>query len=26
MWMPSGLQTISEWSPMGWALDGMQAL
>lgn len=24
--MPSGLQTISEWSPMGWALDGMQAV
>ncbi len=26
MLMPPGLQTISEWSPMGWALDGMQAV
>ena len=24
--MPPGMQTISEWSPMGWALDGMQAV
>jgi ABC-2 type transport system permease protein len=24
--MPAGLQTVSEWSPMGWALDGMQAV
>ena len=24
--MPGGMQTISEWSPMGWALDGMQAV
>jgi len=24
MLMPPGLQKISEWSPMGWALDGMQ--
>ena len=24
--MPAGMQTISEWSPMGWALDGMQAV
>lgn len=24
--MPSALQHISEWSPMGWALDGMQAV
>jgi ABC-2 type transport system permease protein len=24
--MPPSLQTISEWSPMGWALDGMQAV
>lgn len=24
--MPPGLQTVSEWSPMGWALDGMQAV
>ena len=22
--MPAGMQTLSEWSPMGWALDGMQ--
>jgi ABC-2 type transport system permease protein len=22
--MPAGMQTVSEWSPMGWALDGMQ--
>lgn len=26
MLMPSGLQTVSEWSPMGWALDGMQTV
>ena len=26
MLMPSNLQTVSEWSPMGWALDGMQAV
>ncbi len=24
--MPPAMQTISEWSPMGWALDGMQAV
>ena len=24
--MPAGMQTVSEWSPMGWALDGMQAV
>jgi ABC-2 type transport system permease protein len=24
--MPPGLQTISQWSPMGWALDGMQSV
>ena len=24
--MPPGMQVISEWSPMGWALDGMQAV
>lgn len=24
--MPPGLQTVSAWSPMGWALDGMQAV
>ncbi len=24
--MPPSLQTISEWSPMGWALDGMQTV
>ncbi len=24
--MPPGLQTVSEWSPMGWALDGMQSV
>jgi ABC-2 type transport system permease protein len=24
--MPPGLQTLSAWSPMGWALDGMQAV
>jgi len=24
--MPPGMQTVSEWSPMGWALDGMQAV
>ncbi|MBS0447474.1 MAG: ABC transporter permease [Proteobacteria bacterium] len=24
--MPQGMQRISEWSPMGWALDGMQAV
>ncbi len=22
--MPKAMQTLSEWSPMGWALDGMQ--
>lgn len=26
MLMPPGLQTVSEWSPMGWALDGLQAV
>ncbi|MDB5874047.1 MAG: transporter permease [Ramlibacter sp.] len=26
MLMPPALQTISEWSPMGWALDGMQSV
>jgi len=26
MLMPANLQLISEWSPMGWALDGMQAV
>lgn len=26
MLMPPFLQTVSEWSPMGWALDGMQAV
>ncbi|MEJ6022753.1 ABC transporter permease [Ramlibacter sp. PS4R-6] len=26
MLMPPGLQRISEWSPMGWALDGMQSV
>lgn len=26
MLMPPRLQLISEWSPMGWALDGMQAV
>ena len=26
MLMPPGLQTISEWSPMGWALDGLQSV
>lgn len=26
MLMPPTLQTVSEWSPMGWALDGMQAV
>lgn len=26
MLMPPTLQTISEWSPMGWALDGMQSV
>ncbi len=26
MLMPTGLQNISEWSPMGWALDGMQSV
>ena len=26
MLMPPQLQLISEWSPMGWALDGMQAV
>lgn len=24
--MSPSLQTVSEWSPMGWALDGMQAV
>lgn len=24
--MPASMQTISEWSPMGWALDGMQTV
>ncbi|MEO5771496.1 MAG: ABC transporter permease [Burkholderiaceae bacterium] len=24
--MPAGMQTLSEWSPMGWALDGMQVV
>jgi ABC-2 type transport system permease protein len=24
--MPEGMQKMSEWSPMGWALDGMQAV
>jgi len=24
--MPPALQTVSEWSPMGWALDGMQSV
>ena len=24
--MPAGMQTLSEWTPMGWALDGMQAV
>ncbi len=24
--MPQGMQKLSEWSPMGWALDGMQAV
>lgn len=26
MLMPTGLQTLSEWSPMGWALDGLQSV
>jgi ABC-2 type transport system permease protein len=26
MLMPPGLQRISEWSPMGWALDAMQSV
>jgi ABC-2 type transport system permease protein len=26
MLMPPRLQTVSEWSPMGWALDGMQSV
>jgi ABC-2 type transport system permease protein len=26
MLMPPGLQRLSEWSPMGWALDGMQSV
>ena len=26
MLMPPGLQQLSEWSPMGWALDGMQSV
>lgn len=26
MLMPPVLQTISEWSPMGWALDGLQSV
>lgn len=24
--MPPTLQTVSEWWPMGWALDGLQAV
>jgi len=24
--MPPGMQTLSAWSPMGWALDGMQSV
>jgi ABC-2 type transport system permease protein len=24
--MPPAMQTVSEWSPMGWALDGMQTV
>ena len=24
--MPAAMQNVSEWSPMGWALDGMQAV
>jgi ABC-2 type transport system permease protein len=24
--MPAGMQLLAEWSPMGWALDGMQAV
>lgn len=24
--MPAPMQNVSEWSPMGWALDGMQAV
>jgi len=24
--MPPGMQAVSEWSPMGWALDGMKAV
>jgi ABC-2 type transport system permease protein len=26
MLMPPLLQSVSEWSPMGWALDGMQSV
>ncbi len=26
MLMPQKLQTLSEWSPMGWALDGLQSI
>ena len=26
MLMPPALQNLSEWSPMGWALDGMQSV
>ena len=26
MLMPPGMQTMSAWSPMGWALDGMQSV
>jgi ABC-2 type transport system permease protein len=26
MLMPPAMQTISEWSPMGWALDGLQSV
>ncbi|MDB5945066.1 MAG: transporter permease [Ramlibacter sp.] len=26
MLMPPGLQKVSEWTPMGWALDGMQSV
>ena len=24
--MPAAMQTVSEWSPMGWALDSMQTV
>ena len=26
MLMPPSMQTLSSWSPMGWALDGMQSV